>query len=107
MARCLGRGRWCAVSAGEAENPWRELTGHEVVVDMSSPFVCLGRLESVCDGFLVLTEADLHDLRDTSTTRERYVRDARVHGIHPNRRRTWVSLREVVAITRLAEVATG
>lgn len=87
--------------------PWPELLGQLVVIDLSSPFVCLGRLEAVQGEFLVLSEADLHDLRDTSTTRERYVRDGEVHGIHPNRRRTWVSLREVVAITRLEDIASG
>lgn len=103
-ARCQSRSPMNDLSS---PLPWPELLGQIVVVDLRSPFVCLGRLSAVQGEFLVLTEADLHDLRDTSTTRERYVRDGEVHGIHANRRRTWVSLREVVAITRLEDIASG
>lgn len=75
-----------------------------VVLDLSSPFVVLGRLVERQGEFLLLQEADIHDLRDTQTTREKYVLAARGHGISPNRRWTWVSLREVVAISRLDDV---
>lgn len=78
--------------------------GEEVVVDASSPFVYLGRLTAEQNGYLVLEDADAHDLRDTSTTRDRYVLDSRVHGIHVNRRRVWINLREVVAVSRLEDV---
>ena len=37
---------------------------------------------------------------------EKYVLDSRLHGIRPNRDRAWISLREVVSISRLADVLT-
>ena len=50
-----------------------ELVGQDVVIDMKSPFVCLGKLVRLGEHFLELRDADLHDLRDTATSRENYV----------------------------------
>jgi hypothetical protein len=82
----------------------QQLVGDEVVVDIGTPFVALGVLVEVREDFLVLDHADLHDLRDTTTTREKYVLDSHEHGIRPNRRRVWVNRDQVVAVSRLADV---
>ncbi|MBX7168829.1 MAG: hypothetical protein K1X74_21010 [Pirellulales bacterium] len=92
-------------SAGD--HPLAALVGREVVVDLASPFVALGTLAAVTEGFLVLGTADLHDLRDTATTRERYVVECREHGIRANRQEVWLALRDVVAIARLEDVITA
>ncbi len=81
-----------------------EYLNQKVVVDLSSLFVCLGKLTRVDEHFLELKNADLHDLRDTDTTRERYVVDARATGVKRNRRRVLVVRAEMVAITRLDDV---
>lgn len=85
---------------------WQEYLGQEVVLDMSAPYVYIGQLVEERGGYLVLTNADAHDLRDTTTTREKYVLDTREHGIRPNRAEVLVDLRHVVAISRLADVLT-
>ena len=82
----------------------QEFIGKNVVVDLESMFVILGRLQEVRDKTLVLKSADVHDLRDSTTTREAYVRDARVHGIQPNRNRTLIRLEQVVSISLLDDV---
>lgn len=92
-----------APSAAESDQI-ETLVGIEVVLDMGTPFVAMGTLVSVDEDFLVLREADLHDLRDTATTREKYVLDSHEHGIRPNRQQVWVNRREVVAVSRLADV---
>lgn len=81
-----------------------ELLGQIVVLDLASPFVYLGRLMVDHPDYLVLEDVDAHDLRDTATTREKYVLDCRMHGISPNRRRVWVNRREIVGISLLADV---
>ncbi len=81
-----------------------ELFGDLVVLDLSSPFVYLGRLVEAQGDYLVLAEADAHDLRDSATTREKYVLAARDHGVNANRRWVWVSRRDVIAISRLTDV---
>jgi hypothetical protein len=81
-----------------------ELLGEVVVVDLSSPYVCLGTLERADQLYLELRNADLHDLRDTDTTRETYVASAQATGIRRNRRRVLVVRAEVVAVSRLEDV---
>jgi small nuclear ribonucleoprotein (snRNP)-like protein len=81
-----------------------ELVGQKVVVDLGSPFVCLGTLERVDDHFLVLRNADLHDLRDTETNRELYVAQSVATGIKRNRKRVLLVRGDMVAIARLEDV---
>ena len=81
-----------------------ELIGQKVVLDFKSTFVCLGTLARVDDHFFELKNADLHDLRDTQSTRELYVAESVATGIKRNRKRVLVSRLEVVAISRLEEV---
>lgn len=80
------------------------LRGQQVVVDTSSPFVLLGTLADYDEQYLVLEQADVHDLRDTTTTREIYVVDSRRLGIRVNRERVLVRIDEVVSLSALSDV---
>jgi len=84
-----------------------EMLGQEVVVDLRSPFVCLGTLTRADELFLELANADVHDLRDTQTTRENYVVASHRTGIKRNRKRVLIARSEVAAITRLSDVVEG
>jgi small nuclear ribonucleoprotein (snRNP)-like protein len=77
-----------------------------VVVDLVSTYVCLGTLVGCDAQFLELRDADLHDFRDSSATREVYVHDSVLLGIRRNRARVLIRRDEVVAITRFDEIAT-
>ncbi len=81
-----------------------ELKGQAIVVDLRSQFVCLGVLAEFDEHFLDLRKADLHDLRDTQTSRENYVADAVSTGIKKNRRRVLLVRTDVVAVSRLEDV---
>ena len=81
-----------------------ELIGQKVVVDMHSQFVCLGTLLRIDAHYLELRNADLHDLRDTDTTREIYVAESRATGVKRNRKRVMLVRGEVVAVSRLEDV---
>jgi hypothetical protein len=80
-----------------------ELIGQQVVMDLSSCFVCLGTLVRCDEHFLELKNADIHDLRDTQTSRENYIAESAATGIKRNRKRALVRRGEVVAIARLAD----
>lgn len=80
------------------------LVGQKVVVDMRSTFVCLGTLHAVDERFLELRNADLHDLRDTKTSRENYVAESAETGIKRNRRSVLVNRDDLVAVSRLEDV---
>ncbi|MSR31891.1 MAG: hypothetical protein EXR99_10340 [Gemmataceae bacterium] len=81
------------------------LIGGKVVVDFTSPFVCLGTLKSADEHFLELANADFHDLRDTQTSRENYIAESVASGIKRNRKKVLISRREVIAISRIEDIA--
>jgi len=80
------------------------LIGESVVVDLRSTFVCLGKLQKADDRYLELHDADLHDLRDTGSTRENYIVASCSTGIKRNRKKVLLRLEEMVAISRLQDV---
>lgn len=80
------------------------LIGRQVVIDVASPFVYLGKLLEIDHKYLILVDADVHDLRDTSTNRENYVVDSRRFGIRKNRERVLVNLGEVVSLSAMDDV---
>jgi small nuclear ribonucleoprotein (snRNP)-like protein len=81
-----------------------EFIGQKVVIDLRSQYVCLGKLVGQSEQFLELHNADLHDLRDTDSTRENYVVASRKTGIKRNRKRLLLVRAEVVAIALLDDV---
>lgn len=81
-----------------------ELLGTIVVVDLRSPFVCLGTLARFDELYLEMHDADLHDLRDTASSRENYVAAAVATGIKRNRQRVLLARADIVAISKLDDV---
>jgi hypothetical protein len=84
-----------------------ELIGEKVVIDLRSTYVCLGTLKKIEPDYLELSNADLHDLRDTETTRENYIAKAMATGIQRNRKKLWLMRAEIIAIARLEDVVEG
>jgi small nuclear ribonucleoprotein (snRNP)-like protein len=78
--------------------------GETVVIDLRSEYVCLGVLKAIDPHFLELKNADLHDLRDTDTTRENYVFASARTGIKRNRKKLMLRRDEIVAVARLEDV---
>jgi hypothetical protein len=85
----------------------QEFVGQVVVVDLRSPFVCCGTLKAFDEEWLELRHADLHDLRDTQSSRETYVAETRMTGVSRNRKRVLIVRSEVVAIGLLEDVVEG
>jgi hypothetical protein len=81
-----------------------ELIGEKVVIDLRSQYVALGTLQRTDELYLELKNADMHDLRDTDTTRELYVAESKATGIKRNRKRVLVLRSDMVAIARLDDV---
>jgi hypothetical protein len=81
-----------------------EMVGDKVVVDLRGEYVALGTLMRIDEFFLDLRNADLHDLRDTDTTREKYVAESHATGIKRNRKRLLLVRAEMIAVSRLADV---
>ena len=81
-----------------------ELRQQIVVLDVESMFVYVGTLVSATDKTVTLENADVHDLRDSETTRERYVLDTKIDGVRANRKRVLVQRSQVVSISALSDV---
>lgn len=75
-----------------------------VVFDLASPFVIIGTLTGDDPHYFVLADADVHDLRDSPTTRELYVVETRRLGVRTNRKRTCVRKSDVVSLSRLDDL---
>jgi hypothetical protein len=108
--RCTGF-RWFPSVSHPARNDivsddkvWSELNGQCLVLDLSSPYVVLGTLAQTESLYVTLIDADVHDLRDSKTTRELYVLESRRHGVRCNRQRVSVSRAEIVSVSRLEDV---
>ena len=100
-------GRKAARATGKTRAPaalLKDFLGKIVVVDLKGEFVCLGMLQRVDDNFLELRDADLHDLRDSDTSRENYVAASRQTGVKRNRKRMLLVRAEVVALALLDDV---
>jgi small nuclear ribonucleoprotein (snRNP)-like protein len=87
-----------------AADPLAACLNQKVVIDLRTEYVCLGTLKGYDKHFLVLKNADLHDLRDTDTTRENYVAESVATGIKRNRKRVLIARSEVVALAKLEDV---
>ena len=87
------------------EQAVEQLVGQTVVLDVATPYVYIGTLQGHDLHYLILENADVHDLRDTNTTtRELYVLEAKRHGFHHNRKRVLVRREEVVSLSALDDV---
>lgn len=84
-----------------------QFVGRRVVIDLRSPYVCLGTLKHVDDVYLELRNVDMHDLRDSESTREHYIASSRTTGIKRNRKKILLQRSEMVAISLLEDVVDG
>jgi hypothetical protein len=80
------------------------LRGRIVVVDLDGPWIVFGRLEACSPAHLELTEADLHDLREGSSTRDVYALETQRFGVRVNRKRVLLRLDTVIAVSALDDV---
>ena len=77
--------------------------GQKVVIDLRSTYVCLGTLISFGEKFLEMKNVDIHDLRDTQTSRENYIAASVATGIKRNRKLALINRDDLVAISLLAD----
>ena len=88
----------------EQEFDFGKLVGQEVVIELEAPYVYIGRLTETSTGAILLEDADVHDLRDSTSTREVYVNDARCHGVRANRKRVYLMSKGILSIALLDDV---
>ncbi len=82
----------------------KSLVGEVLVVDSDSPYIYIGTMKEVTDSFIILSDVDVHDATETSTTKERYAIDARRHGTRVNRREVLIRKDRVLSLSKLSDV---
>lgn len=75
-----------------------------IVVDTVSDFLYIGKLLDVRDHFIRLTEADVHDRRESPSLNEKYIMDAKKYGIRCNRKLVLIRLEKVISFSPLEDV---
>jgi len=88
----------------ELRDEWMDLLGTQVVLDTKSSYLFIGTLAEVHVNSIVLTDVDVHDSLESSTSKELYVIQTLKTGIRTNRASVHVLLREVVSLSRLSDV---
>jgi len=83
---------------------FRSFVGHEVVIDTHSSYIYIGMLVGVTDFTLDLRDVDVHDRSESTTTKEKYVMEARKYGVKKNRKGVTVRLDMVVSISNLEDI---
>ena len=78
--------------------------GRKIVVDTRSALIYIGTLEKVTGNCLVLRDVDVHDVTDSSTSKDYYIFETRTTGIQSNRESVYVNLSYVVSFSLLEDV---
>jgi len=76
----------------------------QIVLDTRSSWIYTGVLEEVTQHCAVLSGVDVHDNKDTATSKELYVLQSKTTGIKSNRQLVYVNLDYVVSFSRLEDV---
>ncbi len=87
-------------------DPWlRSLIGQVVVLDLDESYLVIGTLRTVDAHHVVLSEADLHDHRESNCTKDVYLLETRQLGVRFNRHQVSIPRARVLAICRLEDIA--
>jgi len=78
--------------------------GKAVVLDTNTSMVFLGTLSEVEELFVTLEDADAHDLKEGSTSKDAYIHEARRNGIKKNRHRVFVRAATIISFSPLDDV---
>ncbi len=82
----------------------KQFLNKKIVVDTSSSWIYIGTLENIGKDSIELSEVDVHDSKDTPTTKEIYLLDSKKTGIKSNRDRTYINLNYIISFSPLEDV---
>ncbi|MCK5004586.1 MAG: hypothetical protein KAS21_05835 [Candidatus Aminicenantes bacterium] len=82
----------------------KQFLNKKLVVDTRSSWIYIGTLENIGDNSIELSDVDVHDSKDTPTTKEIYLLDSKKTGIKSNRDRTFVNLDYIISFSPLEDV---
>jgi hypothetical protein len=91
--------------SGETD-PWLAgLIGQVVVLDLDESYLAIGTLRAVDAHHVALTQADLHDHRESNCTKDVYLLETRQLGVRFNLQAVAIPRARVLAVSRLEDIA--
>ena len=81
-----------------------EFMNKVVVLDSKSHIFYIGTLVGIDEWFYTLTDVDVHDHSDSTSTKEVYTMDTLRYGIRKNRNKVLVKKNEIISISLLSDV---
>ena len=76
----------------------------KIVVDTSSSWIYIGNLKNIGENSIELTDVDVHDSKDTATTKEIYLVHSKKTGIKSNRENVFINMDYVVSFSPFDKV---
>ncbi|MBI4833386.1 MAG: hypothetical protein HY811_01015 [Planctomycetes bacterium] len=83
---------------------WQGFKVEKVIVDTNSSYIYMGTLKSYDDCFITLNDVDVHDNRESTSTKEQYINQTRKNGIHKNRNEVIIRKEQIVSFSLLDDV---
>ncbi|MCK5579150.1 MAG: hypothetical protein KAI63_06475 [Planctomycetes bacterium] len=83
---------------------WNDFIGQNVVVDTNSSYVYLGKLVDATEHSITLSDVDIHDHQESSSTKEQYIINTKKSGIKKNRQHVVVRTSFIVSLSNLNDV---
>jgi small nuclear ribonucleoprotein (snRNP)-like protein len=83
---------------------WQSFKGEKVIIDTNSSYIYMGTLKSSDDSFVTLSDVDVHDNRESASTKEQYINQTRKNGIHKNRNEVIIRKEQVISFSRMDDV---
>ena len=86
------------------KNIFKKYIKKKIVVDTNSSWIYIGTLKNVGENSIELTDVDVHDSKDTATTKEIYLVHSKETGIKSNRESVFINLDYVVSFSPFVKV---
>lgn len=86
----------------EAES-LNEFMNKVVVLDTSTRYFYVGALVGVDDWYYILTDADVHDHSESTSSKELYIMESKQFGVRKNRSSVLVKKSEIISISLLSD----
>lgn len=84
--------------------PLQDFIGQNIVIDTNSPYIYLGKLVEIDKWFITLEAVDVHDQKESSSTKEKYIMEAKKSGIKQNRKNVVVRQDQIISVSRLDDI---
>ncbi|MEN8152474.1 MAG: hypothetical protein ABFR75_00500 [Acidobacteriota bacterium] len=86
------------------KNALKKYLKKKIVVDTSSSWIYIGNLKNIGENSIELTDVDVHDSKDTTTTKEIYLVRSKETGIKSNRENVFINLDYIVSFSPFDKV---